>query len=207
MIKQMDNVERYAPPEGYYENTHNRDPSAYLIEAIKLIKPSAKTALDFGCGAGSETKLLLNEEFAVIAVDGNKEAEEYIKKLPHQDRVAFVCSSFEEFDFKNYDLVNSSRSLPFIDKSVFGNVMSQLLNSINQNGVFVGEFYGVNDEWNKPGETMTFLSRSEIERLFKGMTIIKLKESEEDGHIANGKAKHWHRFYVVAQKVSNLQGA
>jgi tellurite methyltransferase len=197
----MDNSTRYAPPEGYYESTSNRAVSHFLIDAIKLLEPKAnKTALDFGCGAGSETRLLLEEGFNVSAVDGNSEAGKYIKRLPHQDRLEFICSPFEGFVFKNYDLINSTRSLPFVHKEYFDKLMESLLGSLNFGGVFVGELYGVNDEWNKPGETMTFVTKEKIEILFKELRIVKLVENEEDGAIASGKLKHWHRFYVTAKK-------
>ncbi len=170
------------------------------MDAIQLLGPGDKSALDFGCGAGSETRFLLEQGFSVTAVDGNKEAEGYIIKLLHQDRVRFMCSDFETFQFGSYDLVNSSRSLPFIHKNSFKNVMQRLKNSINVGGIFVGQLYGVNDQWNKSGETMTFLGRQQVEELFVGMDLIKLNEQEENGTIANGSLKHWHVFNIIAKK-------
>lgn len=196
----MDNVSKYAPPPGYYGYTQAREPSVFLVDAIRLLSPKRRTALDFGCGAGSETRLLAKEGFTITAVDGNDEARDYIAKIPNQDRITFVRSAFEEFSFKSYDLINSSRSLPFINKANFTDVMARLVRSIKPGGIFVGEFYGINDEWNKLGETMTFLSKNEVKGLLESMRVIKFLEKEEDGQIANGKVKHWHRFYVVAQK-------
>jgi tellurite methyltransferase len=198
----MNNAKIYGPPEGYYERTKNRSPHKLLKEALNYIKSSAKkTALDLGCGAGADSRFLLENGFFVTAVDGSAEAEAYIKALPHQEKVQFIQSAFETFNFGSYDLVNASRSLPFTHKDKFEEVFSKLKNSIKHSGVFVGQFYGVNDQWNKPEETMTFLNKNEIEILLSGLRIIKIDEKEYDGTIANGKPKHWHVFNVIAAKI------
>jgi tellurite methyltransferase len=197
----MNNAKKYGPPEGYYERTKNRPPHVLLKEALNYIKSSAKkTALDLGCGAGADSRFLLENGFLVTSVDGSAEAEAYIKNLPHQEKVQFIQSAFETFNFGSYDLVNASRSLPFTHKDKFEEVFYKLKNSIKHSGVFVGQFYGVNDQWNKPEETITFLNKKEIEILLSGLKIIKLDEKEYDGTIANGKPKHWHIFDIIASK-------
>jgi tellurite methyltransferase len=199
----MNNAKRYGPPDGYYESTKNRPPHELLQEALKHTKESPnKSALDLGCGAGSDTRFLLENGFSVIAVDGSADAEAYIKALPSQEKVRFIKSDFESFDFGSYDLVNASRSLPFTHNDNFEKVFSRVKDSIKPGGLFVSQFYGVNDQWNKPGETMTFLNKGRIEELLKGLRIIKLDEKEYDGTIANGKPKHWHVFNVIAAKDS-----
>ncbi len=201
MVKQISNAVRYAPPEGYYELTKNRTPSKFLKEAVELFaKQSDRTALDFGCGAGSETRFILENGFFVTAVDGYEQSKDYIKKLPHSKKVKFIHSEFEAFKFGKYDLINARYSLSFVHKDVFKKVFAKLKKSINPGGVFVGNFYGVNDQWNKLSETMTFLTREQIEELFSGMEIIKLEEKDEDGKIANGTPKHIHLFSVIARQ-------
>jgi tellurite methyltransferase len=200
MTDQILNSKKYGPPEGYYENTKNRLPHDLLKEAINYISnESAKSALDLGCGAGSDTKFLLENGYEVTAVDGSREAENYIKLLPHQDKVKFVQSDFETFKFEKYDLINASRALPFAHKDKFSEVFARLKDSLNPGGIFVGQLYGVNDQWNKPEETMTFVSRKEVESILDGLEIIKLEEKEYDGQIATGKPKHWHIFNIIAK--------
>ncbi len=194
------NSVRYAPPEGYYEQTVSRSPSKYLIQALELPNKASKTALDFGCGAGSDTKYLVEHGYNVTAVDGNPEAGDYIGRINGKGDAKFVLSNFEDFQFDSYGLVNSSRSLSFIHKNTFDDVLDRLLGSILPGGLFIGDFYGINDEWNKPDETMTFMSREDNEDLFKGMEVLSLDQVEGDGHIANGKAKHWHKFHIIARK-------
>lgn len=200
----MKNSKRYAPPEGYYETTSKRSPSLFLKDAVQQMDTTGKQALDFGCGSGSETKFLLEHGFSVAAVDGNPDSENHIVNLPHNERVSFLQSEFESFVFKKYDLINSSRSLPFVHKNDFAKVMNRLKLALKPSGIFVGDLYGVKDEWNKDGETMTFVDKQTVERLFSDMEIVKLVEKEFDGKIANGKPKHWHTFSFIVKQPAKI---
>jgi SAM-dependent methyltransferase len=201
MDQAQPNSKRYTAPEGYYELTKNRPASEFLVEAMKYRANKNGIALDFGCGAGNETKYLLDSGHEVTAVDGNKDAEKYIKALYSHGKVHFVKSDFETFKFGSYDFINASRALPFVHKNAFNDVFSRLKGSLKPRGIFVGDFYGVNDQWNKSDETMTFVAKNDLERLLKGMQIIRMEEKEEDGAIANGNPKHWHVFHVIARKL------
>jgi hypothetical protein len=45
---------------------------------------------------------------------------------------------------------------------------------------------------------MTFHARPEVEALLDGMQILRLEETEQDGHAASGP-KHWHTFDILAR--------
>lgn len=193
------NTRRYAPPEGYYDRTIKRPLSDFLAKALTMHNDATSmTALDFGCGAGSQTRYLLEKGYQVTAVDGNSEAAEYIRRLPHQNKVTFVQSSFETFEFKSYDLINSLHALSFTHKALFNDTFERLKKSIKPSGIFAGQFYGINDEWNKSGETMTFFNRAQVEELLSDMEVVSLVEKDEEGTIANNSPKHWHVFNAVA---------
>lgn len=193
------NSQKYLPPEGYYDRTAGRT-SDLLVLAMGYLDEGARYALDLGCGAGGDTSMLASYGFSVTAVDGNPEAKAYIDKLPDRDLITFIQSDIEEFSFGQYDLVNASFALPFVHPDVFGNVMKKLVASIESNGIFVANFYGPNDGWNKPGETMTFIDEAQIQNLLKDMSILHLVENELDGTIADGAPKHWHTYDVIARK-------
>jgi tellurite methyltransferase len=197
----VNNSEKYTPPEGYYDQTKFREPSNSLQKAVTLLNANQNVALDFGCGAGSETRFLIKNGFSVTAVDGNNKAEQYVKNLPHADQVVFIHSNFETFQFDKYNLINSARSLSFIDKAKFDDVIKRLKLSLTPQGLFVGELYGVNDQWNKPNETMTFVDRSMVDSILGDLEVMNLEENEFDGQLANGKPKHWHTFTFLAKKL------
>lgn len=54
-----------------------------LLEAVKILNRRGN-ALDLGCGAGRDTKFLLDQGFIVTAIDKESQAEEYIKKIPQK---------------------------------------------------------------------------------------------------------------------------
>ena len=68
-------------------------------------------------------------------------------------------------------------------------------------GYFVGNFFGVNDEWKKTKVEMTFLTKLQVIELFKGFKIIEFKEVEKDDFTGLGNMKHWHIFNVIAKKL------
>jgi tellurite methyltransferase len=201
-MNSVTNAQKYGPPNGYYDITKNKPPRSLLVEALDGADGSGKLALDFGCGAGSDTKYLLKKNFEVEAVDGSKAAWDYLKLLPHQERLHFKHSDFESFKFGSYDFINAAYSLPFADNKEFSRIFKDLKNSLNPDGLFVGQLFGVNDQYKRPGETMTFLNKAEVEDLLKDLKIIKLKEIEKDGKLANGKPKHWHYFDIIAQSTN-----
>ena len=46
---------------------------------------------------------------------------------------------------------------------------------------------------------MTFCARHQVEVLLGGLDILRLEETEQDGHAFSGP-KHWHTFDILARK-------
>lgn len=76
----------------------------------------------------------------------------------------------------------------------------EICNSINSNGFFVGNFFGLKDEWNTVADKRTFLSKEDVIELFKDFDILEFEEIEKDRPTALCKMKHWHTFEVIARK-------
>ena len=169
------------------------------METVSLLS-QRKDALDLGCGAGRDTRYLLEHGFMVTAVDNDPHAIKLMEEIS-QDRLRIVQSSFETFDFETYDLVNAHFALPFLPIEHFHLVFSRIKRSLRAGGLFVGQFFGVNDEWNTPGNRMTFLTREQAEAELKDMRTEVFREEDVDSHVADGTPKHWHVFHIIAQKV------
>ena len=71
-----------------------------------------------------------------------------------------------------------------------------------QIGYFVGNLFGVNDEWKETKQDMVFLDKQQVLDLFKEFEIIEFKEIEKDAMTGLGKMKHWHIFDVIARKIA-----
>jgi len=186
--------------EDFYKITKDRPPWPLLVQAISLLRRK-EYALDLGCGAGRDTRFLLDQGFNVTAVDNDSHAIALLANFP-QDRLRAVQASFEAFEFETYDLINAHFALPFTSEDRFHEVFARIKHALNADGIFVGQFFGVNDEWNTPGNQMTFLTREQAEAELKGLKVLEFHEEDVDSHVADGTPKHWHVFHIIAQKGS-----
>lgn len=182
----------------FYQITRNRPPWPRLVRAATLLGPTG-TALDLGCGAGRDTRYLLELGFEVTAVDRETASLATLADLP-ADRLRLVQSAFEHFIFERYDLINAHFALPFIDKELFSMVFARLKASLKPGGIFVGQFFGVNDTWNTPENTMTFFTREQALDQLAGLEIIEFEEEDQDGATADGTPKHWNVYHIIARR-------
>jgi SAM-dependent methyltransferase len=190
--------------ENFYKHTKDAQPWGYLMKAASLV-PTKGKALDLGCGAGRDTRYLLQEGFEVIAVDADPHAMAILATFP-QGRLRAVQSRFEDFTFEPeyYDLINAQFALPFIPKERFHEVFAHLKASLRPGGIFAGQFFGLHDQWNTPESPMTFFSREQAKEELRDLEVLDFREIDEDGHTADGSPKHWHVYHIVARKPANL---
>jgi hypothetical protein len=113
-----------------------------------------------------------------------------------------VQSSIEDFEFEpdSYDLVSAQFSLPFIPRGRFGETFGRIKGAIRPGGIFTGQFFGIHDDWNKPENDFTFLTREEVDALLADLKVIEFEEAKGMGTIVSGEPKYWHVFHVMARK-------
>ncbi len=184
----------------FYQLTKDKPPSIGLVKAVSL-RGHADDALDLGCGAGRDTRYLLAQGFHVTAVDQEALSLTLLAQL-QTERLRLVQSTFEDFTFANYDLVNAHFALPFIRKERFSTVFARLKTSLKPCGIFVGQFFGVRDAWNVSANPnpITFLTRKQAFEELIGLDIVAFDEEEANGRIAEGAAKYWHVYHIIARK-------
>ena len=178
-------------------------PRPLLITAAGLAEPKGN-ALDAGAGALNATKYLLSVGFRhVTALDSSPASRRVAEELLN-DQVTFVLVRFEDFAYpvSTYDLVNAEFSLPFIGVPAFPSVFAKLLGSVKTGGLFTGQLFGVNDSWNVLESGMNFHSRSDVECLLRGWTILELTEEDHPGKTRLGESKHWHIFHLIARRTT-----
>jgi SAM-dependent methyltransferase len=185
----------------FYTFTQNSPPWPLLIRAAS-IAPKNGHALDLGAGAGRDTRYLLEQGFEVTAVDADPRSVALLSALP-KSHLRVVQSSFEDFTFATYDLISAQFALPFVPRNRFAEVFTRLKAALPPSGVFVGQFFGVNDQWNTPDRNMTFLTRAEARDLIRDLETIEFTEEDADGHVADGSPKHWHVFHILCRKLAS----
>jgi len=106
--------------EDFYKFTKDSPPWPSLIKAGSLLAHK-EHALDLGCGAGRDTKYLLEQGFHVTAVDNDPHAIALLAHLPRHN-LRLVQSSFQDFAYETYDLINAQFALPFNPRESFDEV-------------------------------------------------------------------------------------
>lgn len=187
--------------EKYYENTKELEPHKNIREFIKT-QTEIGNAIELGCGAGRDTKCLLENGWSVLAIDREDVSGIITEKLENKElkRFRFQKQNFESLELEDTNLIVANFSLSFCNKDKFNEMWSKIKNSILSSGNFVGNFFGVNDEWAKLKGEMTFLTKEDVLKLFDEFEIINFKEREEEAMTGMGRMKHWHIFDVTAKK-------
>ncbi len=191
---------KYFDWKTFYTLTKDSPPWPLLVRAVSVL-PQKDRALDLGAGAGRDTRYLLEQGFQVTAVDRDPHAVAMLRSLQEQ-HLRVTQASFEEFVFETYDLINAHFALPFVSPRLFREVFERVERALKPGGVFVGQFFGIHDQWNTPKNEMAFLTREQAEAVLQNLDIIELNEEEVDGHVADGSPKHWHTFHIIARKKS-----
>jgi tellurite methyltransferase len=191
--------------EEYYQKIQGRTPRPILIDALDRFasdpSQSARDAIDLGCGDGTETALLLERGWNVLAIDGQPAAiSRLVVRIPleHQARLQTQVVKFENVVLPPTDLILACFSLPFCEPKHFDGLWDKITNCIRRDGRFAGHFFGVRDSW-AINTNMTFHTEEQARAKLEKFEIEFFHEQDEDGHSASGP-KHWHLFAIVAKK-------
>jgi SAM-dependent methyltransferase len=180
--------------EDYYRAIEGREPRPLFLQALGFV-PERGTAIDLGCGDGTETLALLADGWTVLAVDA---APEGIARLGSSQRLTTIVARFHELDLPQADFVYAGLSLPFCAPGDFAEAWHRITRAVLPGGILAAHFFGPNDSWADDPE-MTFHTRAEVDALFDGFDIVRFEEQDEDGQAVSGP-KHWHVFHVIAAK-------
>ncbi len=185
----------------YYKKHSIREPRKLFVKAVSFCS-NKENALDLGAGTLIESKFLVDAGFKnIIAVDNSPEVKDFAQDID-TFKLTLVMSSFNDFFFpKNkFDLVNAQFALPFYGKEDFPIFIKKIIDSLAPKGIFVGQFFGVNDSWNVPDSEIIFHTKEEALQLLAGLEIIEFLEEEKENPTASGAIKHWHLFHFIVKR-------
>ena len=187
--------------EEYYANTEVNIPHKNIKKFLEIgLNPG--NAIELGCGAGRDTINLIRNKWNVLAIDREDVKDRIIKRLKQEELKYFNFKklNFEDVILEKNNLVVANFSIPFCIKSKFNELWDKINSSILPNGYFVGNFFGIRDEWRNTKENMVFLDRQQVMALFEEFDNISFEETEKDMETGLGRVKHWHIFDVIAKK-------
>jgi SAM-dependent methyltransferase len=185
--------------KGYINTTKNKPPRELLVRALGYLKDK-EAALDLGAGALNESKYLLNNGFKkVIAVD----KEENLDLINEINNKAFTFEkvAIEDYIFpkSTFSLINAQFILPFIKRDDIKRIINSISNSLKAEGIFVGQFFGIKDDWSSAPDIYAYTEK-EVKEFLADLDITYFQEEEKDGQTAMDGEKHWHLFHFIAKK-------
>lgn len=185
----------------YYDKVSTSPPRELLLKGLAYFYDSQKrldeVAVDFGAGAGVDTKYLLDSFFKVHAIDRNKHSMDLLKNLSKIGDLSITCDDFSNVEIPSCYFFYSSLSLPFCNPHKFEEIWTRIVTSIESDGIFCGNFFGVKDDWR---DKLIVQTSDEIKKRFSDFKILEWSEEEKDAPSATGPMKHWHIINIVAKK-------
>lgn len=188
----------------------NTPPRELLLKAItnfdKGVINKPKFAIDLGCGAGCDTIELLRCGWSVLAIDSQPTAIanllSVVQGASSVNQLQTKLASFETLNsLPNANLIHASFSLPFLRPVYFYKFWKIILETLDSGDRFSGSFFGLHDSW-RVRPDMTFLNREMVCNLFAQFKMEFFEEEEKDDVDALGYYKHWHKFFIVAKKIT-----
>ena len=187
---------------GYYAWSAGREPRPLLLAACRELGAGQdRTAIDLGCGEGTDALELLARGWSVMAVDAEPAGLALLRaRIPPAaaGRIRVLCASFTGADLPCAYLIHAGFSLPFCPSQKFPALWARIRQALAPGGVFAGQLFGTHDTWAEDPD-MTFHARNQVEVLLDGLDILRLEETEYDGRAFSGP-KHWHTFDILARK-------
>ena len=197
-------TDRLANWQVYYDHHKDRPASALLRSALPRVSTGELSghAVDLGCGAGNDSRYLLEAGWRVLAIDREENAI---------NRVATLCEGFpkgqlhtrvQAFEslapLPQSSLVFAGMALPFCHPEHFTALWANVLSALEPGAVFAGNLFGDRDSWSGRA-FMNFHTEAQARALFEGLELQFFHVHEEDGPCMQG-FKHWHRFDFIAKK-------
>ncbi|GAA6130207.1 class I SAM-dependent methyltransferase [Halopseudomonas sabulinigri] len=188
--------------QDYYAKALARPHAPRTAVAARLNHSGILTAIDCGCGTGSDIAYLAELGYQVHGFDINADAVSICReRFAKQQSIQISQASFDEFEYPDCGLLIANASLFFAKPVSFSRLWQSITQSLASGGVFAGDFMGVNDSWAEGYRSpITALTRQQVLALFEHYEVIEMHERDEPGSTLLGRSKHWHTYSVVAIK-------
>jgi SAM-dependent methyltransferase len=172
-----------------------------LAACERLGAGGGRTAVDLGCGEGTDALALLARGWSVVAVDAERAGLDLLSaRVPaaSAERLQTICASFTNTRLPSAHLIHAGFSLPFCAPARFPGLWASIRQALLPGAIFAGHLFGPRDSWaGDPG--MVFHDLEQVQHLLQGLEILELRESQRDGEAFSGP-KHWHLYEVLAQQ-------
>lgn len=162
-----------------------------------------RSAVDLGCGEGTETCWLLDNGWVMTSIDASADGLDLLRaRTSDDDPLTIVQARVEHVELPPTDLVYAGYTLPYCPPAKFPALWRRITAALRPGGWLVGNLFGNRDTWAGEFEDMTFHTQQQAENLMADYEILDFSVREEDGGSGRGP-KHWHVFDIVARHRSS----
>jgi SAM-dependent methyltransferase len=172
-----------------------------LAACSRLGAGDGRSAVDLGCGEGTDALALLEWGWSVLAIDLEPTGLASLRaRVPaaRAGRIRVMCVSFADAALPPAHLIHAGFSLPFCPPRQFPVLWAKIRRALVPGAIFAGQLFGTRDSWAGDSD-MTFQTRAEVTSLLDGLEILELHETERDGEAYSGP-KHWHTYDILARE-------
>ena len=143
----------------HYGRLAGRPPRPLFVRfrEIYLAEGNAQSAIDLGCGDGTESLIMLSDGLAVTAIDGSTASIRLLsERVDPSSALTVLRARMEDVELPSVDLLYSGLTLPFCRPERFLELWERLVSCLHPGGLLALHLFGSNHGW--AGEPhMTFV--------------------------------------------------
>ena len=147
--------------------------------------PSKAYILDFGCGAGRDTKYFLEQGFQVDAMDGS---EALCKLASEYTGIVVKHMLFQELNVKDqYDGIWACASILHLKKKEIPDIICKMYSALRKNGILYMSFKYGDFEGTRNGRYFTDLTEDSALELLQDVPELKVEKQWITGDVRSGR--------------------
>lgn len=214
----MENLEKNQTPltqandfwKAYQEKGVGRPPREQLVKFLNQHGKEISTAIELGCGPLADTTYIASQGIKVTGVDSRIDLTLKNNILNNssqtiKDNLTTQVQNFENLNLEKADLIYSFASLPFCSKENFGNMISNIVQSVNPNGYVAAHFFQTNHPFTMNGGKATGFSPEQIETLFNYLGFETQIETWKTDKTQDGRMlENMNNIFVTAKAPEQL---
>jgi SAM-dependent methyltransferase len=159
---------------GFSESTVKVDLTEVQEKFLALI-PEGGTVLDFGCGAGRDTKAFLERGYKVEAVDGSEKLCEIASEFTGIEVKQMLFYELNEVE--KYDGIWACASILHLPKAELKTVMNKMIRAVKQGGYIYTSFKYGEFEGDRNGRYFTDFTEETFRQFIQEFAEVSIKET------------------------------
>lgn len=149
--------------------------------------PAKAKILDFGCGAGRDTRYFLEQGFQVDAIDGS---EELCKSASEYTGITVKHMYFEDLDVVDtYDGIWACSSILHVKKAELPDIFQKMIKALKEHGVIYTSFKYSEFEGDRQGRYFTDMTEVSFTEFVKQFPELKVEDLWITGDVRPGRGE------------------